>query len=157
MSRSSVISNSSPLIALERVGRLDLIRQLFGRVDVPPAVAREVFEADTIPNWIEVVTLSGPVSAKIPLALGAGEREAIALALEQPPTWVVLDDLPARRLAATLGLPVIGTVGLLLAAKQQALIPLLEPLLNDLEQADFRLSLKVREAVLQAAGELQIQ
>ena len=85
--------------------------------------------------------------------LGAGEREAIALAGQLGARRLILDDLPARRLAARRGLPVTGTVGLLLAAKHAGLVPAVAPLLDALTAAGFHLSGRVRDAVLAAAGE----
>jgi predicted nucleic acid-binding protein len=85
--------------------------------------------------------------------LGAGEREAIALAVEVHAQKIILDDLPARRLAASLGLSVIGTVGLILAAKHAGLVPAVAPVLDEMVAAGFRLSQTVVAAVLASAGE----
>lgn len=75
-----VVSNASPLIALERIGHLDLLKVLLGGVIVPPQVAREVFGDDSPPDWIRVTKPETTVPEAA--TLGAGEREAIALAEE---------------------------------------------------------------------------
>jgi uncharacterized protein len=153
-STDAVVSNSSPLIALERVGRLELSHELFGeRLTIPPAVAREVYANRTPPGWLRVVSLTHPLDPSSSPALGAGEREAIALAIELHASMIVLDDLPARRIAASHGLTVIGTVGVLLAAKRGGLIPEIAQVVDDLVAAGFRLSDRVRAAALAAAGE----
>jgi hypothetical protein len=70
---------------------------------------------------------------------------------------IILDDLPARRLAATLGVPVVGTAGVLYAAKQRGLLDAVRPSLDTLRAAGFRLRQDVYEAVLSAAGEVDIE
>lgn len=151
-----VVTNASPLIALDRVGLGSLLGDLFGVVYVPPAVEREVFAAGEIPGWITVVHLTDPLaSAEFATRLGLGERETISLALELGASEVVIDDLPARRLAATLGLPVIGTLGVLLRAKHRGLVPTLRPVIEALVREDFRVAEGLVAAVLAAAGELE--
>lgn len=89
------------------------------------------------------------------MSLGAGEMEAISLALETKADRVVIDDLPARRLASDLGLAVVGTAGVLFVAKQRGFIPTLRPGLDALRAAGFRLRKDVYEDVLKAAGEIE--
>ncbi len=72
-------------------------------------------------------------------SLGAGESEAIRLALEMKARLLILDDRPTRRLAQALGLPIIGTMGILLAAKQRNFITAIRPNLDALLQHDFRM------------------
>jgi uncharacterized protein len=132
----AVVSDSSPLIALGRIGQLSLIRRLAGPIVVPPAVAHEVYGADAPPDWIHVQSLGSSVA--VGASLGRGEQEAIVLALELGARWILLDDLPARRSAARLGLRVVGTVGVLLAAKRSGLVDEIRPLLDALDAAEFR-------------------
>ena len=85
--------------------------------------------------------------------LHAGESEVLVLGHELSAVWVVLDDLDARRIASRLGLQVVGTIGLLLAAKQRGDIPSLRIELDRLLAKGFRLSPKLRALVLARAGE----
>jgi predicted nucleic acid-binding protein len=85
--------------------------------------------------------------------LGAGEREAIALAAEVGGRQIVIDDGPARRVAAALGLRVVGTVGVVLIAKQLNLVPCVRSVLESLVETGFRLRLDIVERVLDQAGE----
>ena len=72
-----MVSNSSPLIALEQIGRLDLLQQLFTNVQIPPAVSQEI--SMTMPKWISVRAPNrSNVIANIRANLGPGESEAIA-------------------------------------------------------------------------------
>ncbi len=146
-----VVADASPLIALQRVGLLHLVRDLFGQVTVSPAVAAEVFGAEQAPAWVAVASPSNRPS--LPTNLGAGERAAIALALELGVAAVILDDLPARRLAASRGLPVMGTVAVLLIAKRRGRLQAVAPALSRLLEAGFRLSEPVQRAALEEAGE----
>jgi len=88
--------------------------------------------------------------------LGAGEREAIALALALQASRILLDDQPARRLAFSLGMPVVGTLGLLLAAKRRALLPTVRPTLDALVNAGFRAAPELYEQILRDAGEAEL-
>ncbi len=81
------------------------------------------------------------------------ERETIALALQVEARVVILDDLPARRLAASRGLTVMGTVAVLLIAKRAGKLHAVKPVLERLMAEDFRLSQEVMTAALAAAGE----
>jgi len=85
--------------------------------------------------------------------LGPGEAEASVLAKECGAEMLVLDDLDARRFASRVGLSVVGTAGLLLAAKLRGDIPSLAADLDRLEVAGFRIGARLNQAVLAAAGE----
>jgi hypothetical protein len=85
--------------------------------------------------------------------LGRGESEAVGLALEINADLIILDDRPARRLALGLGIRVVGTMGILVRAKQARLVPTVGPLVQNLLELGFRLSPAMRERVLRDAGE----
>lgn len=151
----SVVSNASPLIALHQIGQLDILPHLFDLIQIPSAVAQEITSVQPLPSWIQIHHLNQPIGARILQAsLGAGESGAIALALELAAPRILLDDRPARRLAQALGFPIIGTVGLLLAAKQRGLLPELRPALNALKAHHFYIADHLYEMSLRDAGEL---
>lgn len=153
MSPPPVVSNSSPLIALEQIGHLDLLERFFTTVLVPPAVTREATSV-VLPAWIIEAPLTQPIGPRILRAsLGSGESEAISLALEVSAQWIILDDRPARRLAEALGLPVIGTLGVLLASKRRGFLPAVRPCADALVNHGFRIAPDLYERVLADAGE----
>lgn len=153
MSLLPVVSNSSPLIALEQIGHLDLLEQIFTTVLVPPAVAREATSV-VLPVWIIETSLTQAIGPRILRAsLGPGESEAISLALEASAQWVILDDRPARRLATALNLPVIGTLGVLLASKRRGFLLAVRPCIDALVSHGFRIAPDLYERVLADAGE----
>jgi predicted nucleic acid-binding protein len=150
--RPVVISDSSCLIALLNIGRLDLLCLVYGSVLITPEVASEVNVP--LPEW--VVTKSAlkaldqhPWRNQVDL----GEASAIAPALEVPQVMLVLDDLAARRVAKRLGIPITGTVGVIAEARKQAHITAIKPVLEALREVSFRLSDEVVEEILRSAGE----
>jgi uncharacterized protein len=149
-----IISDASPLIALEQIGQFHLLERLYSNLVVPTAVAREVAPSVRIPPWIGVRTLSQPMAARVlQTGLGPGESEAISLALELDAHRVILDDRPARRLAQALGLRVRGTIGVLIVAKRAGLLPTIRPSLDALAQFNFFLTPRLYERALGAAHE----
>lgn len=154
MMKSPVVSNASPLIALHQIGQLTLLPQLFETIFIPTAVMAEITTVSPKPDWLQQKILTQPVGSQILRAsLGPGESETISLALESGCTLVLLDDRPARRLAQTLGLSTIGTLGILLAAKQRGFVPALLPLLDNLRAYNFRIADSLYDLVLKDAGE----
>ncbi len=152
---AAIVADTSPLIALQQIGQLSLLQKLFGEILVPPAVAREAGPSlPELPAWIFVHGLEHTIGSEVLRAsLGSGESEALGLAMELNAGMVILDEKPARRLALGLGLPVVGTMGILLTAKQSDLIQAVRPLVDRLMGAGFRLSPAIRESVLADAGE----
>jgi predicted nucleic acid-binding protein len=150
------VSDSSALIALHQVGLLQRLAPLFDELVVPPAVAREI--APTVvrlPLWITELPVNLLVEPGGGMtSLGAGEIEAISLAVELGNHYVILDDRPARAFAGNYGLTVIGTVDLLLAAKRTALIPAVLPSMTALVNAGFYISPRLYQFVLTEAGEI---
>lgn len=155
MSQGLVVTNASPIIALDRLGRLHLLRGVFGTIAAPPAVIGEVRDRSELPDWIVETELKESIGPHVLSAvLGPGESEAIALALEQNARFLLIDDLPARRLSRTLGVPIVGTLSILVKAKSKGLISQVEPLLDALGFNEFRLSQSLRDWALREAGEL---
>jgi predicted nucleic acid-binding protein len=157
-----VLSNTSPLQYLYQLDLLDLLPALYGEVLVPSAVVKEIEAGRSrgVPlpvieslSWLRIEKVAN--TALLPLLpdLGAGEREVLALALERSDPLVILDDSFARRFARRLGLSLTGTLGLLLKAKENGRIDLVEPLLDRLEELRFRLDPRTRAHVLSVAGE----
>jgi predicted nucleic acid-binding protein len=149
-----VISNASPLIALAQVGRLDLLQSLFGRLMVPPAVVRETSSSVVLPAWIDERRLTHPLDPRVLRSrLGDGEREAISLALELPDSTLLLDDLSARRLAQSIGVPATGTLGILLLGKRRGFIGEVRPYLDALLAVGFFVAPTLYEQLLADSGE----
>ena len=127
------------------------------KVAIPQAVADEVKRTlPELPSWIPIRRLSRTIPSTIARrSLGAGESEAMALALELRIPRVILDDLTARTFGRALGLEVVGTGAVLYLAKMRGLVPAVRPLLDALLATGFRLSPKVYLTLLRAAGEAE--
>ena len=106
-------------------------------------------------TWIRIHAPSAPnVTLVTPAGLGAGETEAIALALStQPTATVIIDDLPARGVALRAGLDVTGTGGVVVLAKELGLIAAVAPVLSELREMGLYLSESVATELLSLAGE----
>jgi predicted nucleic acid-binding protein len=137
------IVNATPLIALAAIGRLHLLQDLFDEVIVPQTVYREVVvagadkpDADTwaAAPWLSVMRADQEaVLDAMLLGLDAGEMEVLLLARQITPDWVLIDERQARRVAFALGLPVKGTLGVLLAAVHAGFLPM-DQALDDLQR-----------------------
>jgi predicted nucleic acid-binding protein len=149
-----VVSNSSPLIAGGDIGLGAIFEALFGEVLIPPAVCQEAFTSRPQPSWITERPLTNPsASGLLQGRLGAGEREAIALTLEVNADLLLMDELAGRRTATSLGVRVMGTLGMLLRAKAQQLIPAVGPLIDQLLATGFYVDDELAERVRRTAGE----
>ncbi len=150
MVRIAAVIDSACLIGLERIGRLDLLPALFDPIFVPPAVNQEF---GVLPAWMTVERPAdvGMVAA-LRLLVDPGESEAIVLAYEKG-LRIILDDRKAREVAQRLGVPVTGTVGLLLKAKQEGVISAVRPLIDALDANQFRIGDALRIEALRLAGE----
>ena len=145
------VTNSTCLIGLERIGRLDLLPRVFSKVFAPPMVATEVGKEV---GWLMVQPVQNlAVVATLKTQMDEGEAEAIALAMEVGDVLLILDDKKARRVAQQIGLKVIGTVGMLLRAKRDGVIAEIKPLLTALVEADFRISDGIIQEALRLSGE----
>jgi predicted nucleic acid-binding protein len=130
----NVVSNASPLIALGKLGQLSMLLTLYGAIFIPRQVYNEVvinglrLGADDAPavdflvqqGYIQVVEVALP--SPLPAwtqSLDAGEIEVIVLGQQQAADWVLIDNEHARKAAREVGLPLKGTVGLLLEAWRQ--------------------------------------
>lgn len=157
-----VVSDTTPLIALARIDRLALLEQLFGHILIPKAVADELRAGagragTALVNeyeWIEVREVQQRKSVQQwRTRLDRGEAEALVLAGEIAATLVLADEHRARRELRKLGLEVLGTVGILLRSKQAGLIGSIGPEVERLRTVGFRMSERLIQQVLRAAGE----
>ncbi len=124
--KTAIISDSTCLIGLEWIQMLEVLPVLFDPIVIPPEVSREF---GVLLPWLMVeAPLNQAFLASLKLMVDDGEAEAIALAYEKK--WkIILDDLQARKVATRLGISMIGTVGILVQAKQQDIISAIKPIL----------------------------
>ncbi len=149
---ATIVSDTSCLILLDKIGELYLLQKLFGRVITTQIVADEF--GKELPDWISI---QNPADTKnqmvLEAALDKGEASSIALALEKEDCLLIIDELSGCKLAKRLGLTITGTLGVLAQARQNRYISALKPLLNKIKQTDFRLSEQLVQQTLKEVGE----
>ena len=164
---ASVVSDSSVLIHLANIGRLDLLRQMYCRVSIPMAVWREVVEegrgragareveAAKDAGWIEVEAVSNELILRLlKRDLDDGEAEAITLAVQRQAALLLVDELGARRIAELYRVRKTGTVGLLIRAKREGRIESLRVELDKLRhEGGFWLEEALCQKAMAAVGE----
>lgn len=159
-----VVSNTTPLIGLASIQRFNLLHQIFGKIYIAQAVydeavasGREVGGAKkevSAASWIETVNVKDRLAVEVLLdELDLGEAETIILAREMSAEWVLMDEKKGRRKLNQLNIQKIGTVGILLKAKEAGLIPIIRPDLERLRRQSFSISQSVVDAVLRQANE----
>lgn len=159
-----VVSDAGPLIHLGAIGRLELVHRLWTDVLVPEAVFREVTVTGAgMPGAEEVkaarwLTVASPSNADVVTALLAsglhrGEAEAIALAVERRAERLLIDERQGRLTAEGMGVPVIGSIGILVAAKARGEVERIAPLLADLRTSGLWMSDALVSRVLASVGE----
>ncbi len=155
---ATAICNASPLIVLAKAGYLGVLNQLFDRVLTPVAVKQEILAGPAEDParvalesgfGIEVVRLEPEVTPLAYWSLGRGETEVIEYARLHPGTVALLDDLSARRAAAALGIPVLGTLGLLAKGLRGDPAAFAGEAVKRLEAAGLRVDNKVIAAVVE--------
>ena len=159
--RSAVI-NASPLIFLSRGGYLDLLRQFAERILVPAPVAEEIrmkgpddvtARALSETPWIEVVPIPRVPEEVIEWGLGTGESSVLAIAVAHPGMEAIIDDLAGRKYAECLGIPLRGTLGIVLVAKKRGVVSLARPVVEDLIRSGLYLSRPLIDEALKRVGE----
>lgn len=161
---SSLVVDTSPLISLDACNQLDLLRNFYANIMVPKEVERElsVGGATGLPKgltrahrrWIKVRTLRHPPSQALVATLDYGEAEVIALALEIRCPLVLLDETSARAVARAAGLQVTGTIGVLLRAKNEGILPAIKPSTDLMLSRGVRLRKSLIDSVLRRTGEI---
>ena len=161
MQKKPFIANNTPLVALWELNSLFLLRELFTEVWIPQAVEDEFIATEPIARrvalnnapYIKTVPLNQTQRALAYTGLHHGEASVLALAEEHDARLVIIDERKARRYAQRIGLPLTGTIGVLLLAKQEGLINAIKPLLTTLHDNGLYLSVSLIDKALQLADE----
>jgi predicted nucleic acid-binding protein len=161
MPAGPVIANNTPLVALWVLGRLELLRDPFGEVLIPLAVHEEFLATKRTlrqvaldsAGWIKAVPLANPQRVRVYTGLDRGEAEVLAPAEEWNARLVIVNERRGRRYAQRLGLPLTGTMGVLLLAKETGLLADLSTLLLALQESGLYLHPDLVDEVRRMAGE----
>jgi len=159
-----VVSDTSPVLNLARIGRLDLLPSLYRQVLIPSAVYEELIRSKSdLPPAVEIVSQPWLIVAtandqervqELRGCLDPGEAEAIVLAIELRADLLLVDERRGRRVASAAGLAITGLLGVIATAKRAGLIDLAKPLLDELIQsARFWIGPDLYAEVLSELGE----
>ncbi len=138
----AIISDTSCFIILTNIGELELLQKVYGQIVTTPEIVAEFGEL--LPEWVEIAEVKDKYRQTIlELQIDKGESSAIVLALETPDSVVILDDYKARKIAERLGVTLTGTIGVIIKAKLNGIIPSVKPIIEKIKQTDFRLSAEI--------------
>lgn len=162
--QQAVVVDAGPLIALAKLNRMGLLAGFFSEIFIPEAVAaectvdssredaRRIREAIDHSPFRVVPVEESPRLRTIGKLLDPGEAQALLLA-EQWHLPVLMDERKGRREAIRMGIEVIGTGAIIVAAKRKGLVEEVRPLLELLVQQGYRLSDRLQKALLEMSGE----
>lgn len=156
-----VVSNTTPIISLLKIGKLDILRKVYGKIIVPKAVYNEInagknksyFIDLSSLEWIEIKEIENKKSLHFFLDLDAGEAEVIVLASELDADLVIIDETLGRKFAKNNELKVTGTIGVLLKAKELGIVDNITSLIDLLIDNGIWISAKLRQTIINKAKE----
>jgi predicted nucleic acid-binding protein len=159
----NVVSNTTPILSLLKIGKLDLLKALYGTISIPQAVYRELmagkdkeFYTDLSKiDWIKTGKIHSENARLYLFDLDDGEAETLILAQEQQADLVIIDEKCGRRYAKQMNIPITGTIGILLKAKEKGLIDTIEPILKELIAKNSWLSSGLISKALHMADEIE--
>ncbi|NOR69960.1 MAG: DUF3368 domain-containing protein [Methylomarinum sp.] len=156
-----IVANTTPLISLASIGKLELLKDVFGEIIIADAVYNEIkakqgYGYSEIDNdYIKVQSIKGIAYRDFLLSqLDLGETETIILAKEIDADFVIIDENIAYKIAKSSELNVVRTLSILLRAKEKGLIPALKPLLDEMIIKGRWYSQRVYKTILEQAGEI---
>src|SRR5690554_2981377 len=156
-----IVSNTTPIISLLKIGELTMLKDLYQRIIVPEEVFNEIENGKNKSyyinlleiDWIEIKEIKDKKSLSYFLDLDKGEAETIILANEINADLVIIDEKLGRYHAKHANLKVTGTLGILLKAKKQGKIKSVKKLLDELKDKGIWLNDKLVERVIKLANE----
>jgi hypothetical protein len=156
-----VVSNSTILIGLARINKLDLLKKLFSKVYIPDTVFSELTRtgktgASDIKKASYLERRSPKDEKEVALLLGSldrGEAEVLVLSKELNADLVLLDEEKARKVVVIAGFEVIGLMGILLTAKRCGFLKAIKPLIEELKKKKFRVAEDIIAEILKSAEE----
>ena len=147
-----IVSDTSCLILLDKLGRISLLKSLYGKITVTKIVADEF--GKVLPEFVEIENPENKNYQKILQSfLDPGEASAMALALEKEECLLIIDEFKGRREARQLGLNYTGTLGILIVAKEKGLIKSVTEIIKEIGKTDFRIGEKLINEVKRKSGE----
>ena len=146
-----IISDTSCLIALSKIDKLDLLKDLYHEIIITKEVCQEF--GGSLPDWIIISEVKDKQKQKeIEQQLDRGEASSIALALEIKNATVIIDEIKGRKIAQSFNIDIIGTIGIILLADKKGLISDVTSLILRLVNKGFRLSDNLINKIIEKYG-----
>ena len=158
-----VIVNSTPIIALASIDKINLLKELYGKIYIPEAVLVEIIikpgskaqvSIEDSKDWVIAKPIQNIEAKKFfKVQLHDGEVEVMILGRELGADTLIIDDYIAREYAKYLGFKVTGTLGVILKSKEKGVIDCVKPLVDGLIANGIYIEDKLYENILRIAGE----
>lgn len=158
-----VISNSTPLIALKKIEKLELLYKIYGEIIIPYGVYEEFILESSVKEphdfikesgFIKIMKIRNEEAKRLfSTSLHKGEVEIMILAVEVKANLCIIDDLLARRYAKYNNLNITGTIGVLLKAKELCIITKIRPIMDELIDSGVYIDSKLYNKVVEISGE----
>lgn len=156
-----VVSNTTPIISLLKIGKLEILKELYQEIYIAEAVFMELeigknkkyYKDLSKLNWIKIKEVRNKNSLSYLIDLDKGEAETIILANEINADLIIMDETFGRFHAKSTNIKITGTLGLLIRAKNNGLIDTLKPLIYELRDKGIWLSEKLINKVLKMVDE----
>ena len=146
-----IISDTSCLIALSKIDKLDLLKDLYHEIIITKEVCQEF--GGSLPDWIIISEVKDKQRQKeIEQRLDRGEASSITLALEIKNTTLIIDEIKGRKIAQSFNIDIIGTIGIILLADKKGLISDVTSLILRLVNKGFRLSDNLINKIIEKYG-----
>jgi predicted nucleic acid-binding protein len=146
-----IVSDTSCLILFYKIEEFDLLKKVFGKLHITETVQEEFNQP--IPDWIEIVEPTTNLHQGLSSYLDKGEATAISLAAEHENSLLIIDEIKGRKAAKEMGIPVTGSLGVLITAKNKGHLQAIKPIINKIQKTNFRISKELIERVLDKVNE----
>lgn len=147
-----IITDTSCFIILDKIGALEILHRTFKNIITTPEIQQEF--GTELPLWVEIRPVQNTTLKEVfQSTVDRGEASAIVLAMETSKAILMIDDLKGRKLATRMALRFMGTLGLLVKAKEYGVIPAIKPYVEKIQATDFRVSPSLIDLVLERTGE----
>jgi|SRR5690625_356036 len=145
------VSDTSCLILFYKIRKLDLLEKLFGKLHLTDTVLKEFNQP--VPDWIEIVQPKTDIHKGLSGYLDPGEATSIALASESEESLLIIDEVKGRKAAKEMGIPVTGSLGVLVTAKKKGHVRAVKPIIEKIQKTNFHVSEELIKRVLQKVNE----
>lgn len=161
-----VVCDTNVIIDFSKIGRLDLLKDVFDEVLIPEEVKEELIIGnldgiedtnikEALADWISIKFVEDRFALEnLKIHIDKGESASIVLYKEMNADLLAINDLKARGIAYALEIRIIGTLGILLLAKDKGLIQEIKPIIEKLKKIGAYISSSLYNRILKDAGEL---